>query len=44
MLAPGDALPPGRVWNTAREPVELRSLAEGGVALFLFYLFDWTST
>jgi hypothetical protein len=44
MLATGDRIPDAHVWLAPREPVSLRTLAEDGPALFLFYLFDWSST
>jgi hypothetical protein len=44
MLAPGDAVPPARVWDTSRRPLDLRELAAEGPYLLLFYLLDWSGT
>jgi hypothetical protein len=44
MLAIGDPLPDATVWLGPQEPISLREVVEHGPALFLFYLFDWSST
>jgi hypothetical protein len=44
VLAVGDSLPEASVWTAPRERRELSELVAGGPALFLFYLFDWSST
>jgi hypothetical protein len=44
MLAAGERVPDAQVWIAPRERVPLRSLIEDAPALFLFYLFDWSST
>jgi hypothetical protein len=44
MLALGDRIPETHVWLAPREQVTLRELVREGPALFLFYLFDWSST
>jgi hypothetical protein len=44
MLAVGDRIPDATVWLGPREPVSLQEIVEHGPALFLFYLFDWSST
>jgi hypothetical protein len=44
MLAPGDRVPDASVWVAPRERLSLRELVADGPALFLFYLFDWSST
>ena len=44
MLAVGDLVPDSVVYAAPGEPVELRTLADTGVVLFLFYLFDWSGT
>jgi hypothetical protein len=44
VLAPGDQIPDATVWLAPQEPVSLRGLVEERPALFLFYLFDWSST
>jgi hypothetical protein len=44
MLQQGDRLPDGQVWLGPQEPLSLGELVEHGPALFLFYLFDWSST
>lgn len=43
MLAPGDPLPPARVWAAAGAPATtLVSAAGDGLALLCFYPFDWS--
>jgi hypothetical protein len=44
MLAVGDRIPEAQVWLGTRERVSLRDLVRERPALFLFYLFDWSST
>jgi hypothetical protein len=44
MLAVGDRLPEAAVWTGPREQRRVSELVEDGPALFLFYLFDWSST
>ena len=45
MIAAGEPLPEVEVWLAPRERVRLSELAPpGGALLFLFYLFDWSST
>jgi hypothetical protein len=44
MLAVGDRLPEAAVWTSPREQRRVSQLVEDGPALFLFYLFDWSST
>jgi hypothetical protein len=44
VLGAGERIPDADVWLAPRERVSLRALAEEGPALFLFYLFDWSST
>ena len=44
MIAAGTAVPDVRVWRTTTETVRLPELAGPNGALFLFYLFDWSST
>ena len=44
MLAVGDPLPPASVWTAPRERRELSEFLADGPALFLFYLFDFSST
>ena len=44
MLAVGDRIPDGQVWLAPREPARLSDLVEDGAALFLFFLFAWSST
>jgi hypothetical protein len=44
VLAPGDRIPDTTVWLGPREPVSMREIVDHGPALFLFYLFDWSST
>jgi alkyl hydroperoxide reductase subunit AhpC len=44
MLGVGERIPEATVWTLEREPVSVRSLAEGGPSLLVFYLFDFSST
>src|SRR5436189_97456 len=44
MLAVGDQIPDATVWFAPQERVSVRDVVEDRPALFLFYLFDWTST
>jgi hypothetical protein len=45
VIGPGEAAPNAEVWLAPRQPVRLHELAAPGEAiLFLFYLFDWSST
>jgi hypothetical protein len=44
VLAVGDRVPQVSVWTAPREPRKLSELVADGPALFLFYLFDWSST
>jgi hypothetical protein len=44
VLAPGDPLPETSVWTAPREQRRIAELVEDAPALFLFYLFDWSST
>jgi hypothetical protein len=44
MLTEGDRVPEATVWRAPGEGVALGDLGEGGPALLLFYLFDWSST
>jgi hypothetical protein len=44
MLAPGDRIPEGVVWLQPRERVALPELVADGHALFLFFLYAWSST
>jgi peroxiredoxin len=44
MLAVGDTIPDATVWLGPQEPVSLHDVVDHGPALFLFYLFDWSST
>jgi hypothetical protein len=44
VLAAGDRVPEASVWTAPNERRELPELLAGGRALFLFYLFDWSST
>jgi peroxiredoxin len=44
MLAVGDQIPDATVWLAPQEPVSLREFVADAPALFLFYLFDWSST
>jgi hypothetical protein len=44
MLARGDRIPDAEVWLAPNQPAQLRAFVESGPKLFLFYLFDWSST
>jgi hypothetical protein len=44
VLAVGQSVPDAAVWTAPRERSSIRDLAREGQALFLFYLFDWSST
>ena len=44
MLQPGDRIPAAQVWKGPGEPVAMPGLVADAPALFLFYLFDWSST
>jgi hypothetical protein len=44
VLTAGERIPDADVWLAPQERVSVRALAEEGPALFLFYLFDWSST
>jgi hypothetical protein len=44
MLEAGQRLGDARVWTAPNEQRALTELLAGGRALFLFYLFDWSST
>jgi hypothetical protein len=44
MLAIGDQIPDATVWLGPRESISLRDVVEDRPALFMFYLFDWSST
>jgi hypothetical protein len=44
VLEPGHRIPEATVWLAPREQVSLGDLVTDRPALFLFYLFDWSST
>jgi hypothetical protein len=44
VLSPGDRIPDGRVFLAPREPAQLADLVADGAALFLFFLYAWSST
>jgi hypothetical protein len=44
VLSAGDRIPAARVWLGPREPVAMTDLVAGSSALFLFFLFAWSST
>ena len=44
MIDVGDRLPDARVLSAPGEALSLRDAASGSKALFLFYLFDFSST
>jgi len=44
VLAAGDQVPEATVWMAPREPTTIADLVENAPALFLFFLFAWSST
>jgi peroxiredoxin len=44
VLAPGDQVPDATVWLAPREPTRIPELVNDAPALFLFFLFAWSST
>jgi peroxiredoxin len=44
MLEVGDKVPAATVWTTPNERMTTNELLAEGTVLFLFYLFDWSST
>ena len=44
MLEVGDRVPAASVWTAPHERSTLEELYSPGRVLFLFYLFDWSST
>jgi hypothetical protein len=44
MLEPGATVPDARVWMAPREQASCVNLVAGRSALFVFFLFAWSST
>jgi hypothetical protein len=44
MLEVGDKIPAATVWHGPRDSETLTDTVADGPCLFLFYLFDWSST
>jgi len=44
LLTTGDRIPEAKVWLAPREPTTTTALVEDAPALFLFFLFAWSST
>jgi hypothetical protein len=44
MLGVGDRVPSAAVWTAPHQRRMLDELLADGPALFVFYLFDWSST
>jgi hypothetical protein len=44
MLGQGDRVPEATVWTAPHVRRTIQELLADGRALFLFYLFDWSST
>jgi len=44
VLTAGQRVPEATVWTAPGERRSIAELVEEGRALFLFYLFDWSST
>jgi len=44
VLAQGQRVPDVLLWTAPNERRTIEEILEGAPALFLFYLFDWSST
>jgi hypothetical protein len=44
MLGAGDKVPAASVWTAPNDRKSIEELLADGAALFVFYLFDWSST
>jgi len=44
MIEPGERVPGATVWMAPREPTTIADLVAEAPALFLFFLFAWSST
>jgi hypothetical protein len=44
MLGAGDRVPHASVWTAPNQRLQLAEVFADGRVLFLFYLFDWSST
>jgi hypothetical protein len=44
MVEAGERVDDARVWAAPGDPRTISELVRDGRALFLFYLFDWSST
>jgi len=44
VLETGERIPDATVWLAPREPTTMEGLVEDAPALFLFFLFAWSST
>jgi hypothetical protein len=44
VLSRGEPVPQATVWLAPREPASCANLVAGRSALFLFFLFAWSST
>jgi hypothetical protein len=44
MLGAGDRVPDATIWTAPNERRTIQEVLADGRALFLFYLFDWSST
>jgi hypothetical protein len=44
MIGVGDRVPAASVWTAPNERRTIEELLGAGRALFVFYLFDWSST
>jgi hypothetical protein len=44
VLGPGSQVPDATVWLAPRESTRIPSLVDKAPALFLFFLFAWSST
>jgi peroxiredoxin len=44
MLSEGERAPDVTLWTAPHERQTLAEILDGAPALFLFYLFDWSST
>ena len=44
VLQEGQRIPEATVWTAPNQPASTRAIVAEGPVLFLFYLFDWSST
>jgi hypothetical protein len=44
VIEPGQQLPAATIWLAPREPTTVAELVDDAPALFVFFLFAWSST